>query len=269
MHSATAFHLVKLAGAGYLVWLGLHSLRSAVRTPQRSPLEVVEPPRRRAPQHCFLEGFLSNVLNPKAAVFYLAFLPQFIGPTEPVLTKSLLLASIHYVEGLLWLAALSVLLDHTRRFILHATVRRWLDGLCGAVLVGCGARLALERQSPTDTWGAVSGWPYVRKLDKNGNVSTAFQEPMLPEIVRGHVTWQTRGAGTKVIVSKENPWNRRSRSSVWCSPSPPPNPANTDTSTIYGEFTDLREAVAYLRKLADEIATEMRSEPRSTHNPSR
>jgi len=118
MHSATAFHLVKLAGAGYLVWLGLHSLRSAVLTPQRSPLEVVEPPRRRAPQQCFLEGFLSNVLNPKAAVFYLAFLPQlgyvrdtcichawhihvsrtypqFIGPTEPVLTKSLLLASIH------------------------------------------------------------------------------------------------------------------------------------------------------------------------------
>ena len=146
MHSATAFHLVKLAGAGYLMWLGLHSLRSAVRTPQRSPLEVVEPPRRRAPQQCFLEGFLSNVLNPKAAVFYLAFLPQFIGPTEPVLTKSLLLASIHYVEGLLWLVALSIMLDHLRQFILHATVRRWLDGLCGAVLVGCGARLALERQ---------------------------------------------------------------------------------------------------------------------------
>ena len=42
----------------------------------------------------------------------------------------------------------------------------------------------------------------------------------------------------------------------------------TDTSTIYGEFTDLREAVAYLRKLADEIETELRREPRSTHNPS-
>ena len=147
MHSATAFHLVKLAGAGYLVWLGLQSLRRAVGT--ASPpdgLEAVGRRGRRAAQQCFLEGLLSNVLNPKTAVFYLAFLPQFIGPTEPVLTKSLLLAGIHYVEGILWLVALSIMLDHTRRFILKSVVRRWLEGLCGAVLVGFGARLALARQ---------------------------------------------------------------------------------------------------------------------------
>jgi RhtB (resistance to homoserine/threonine) family protein len=147
LHSATAFHLLKLAGACYLVWLGLQSLRNAVRMPP-SPggLEAMVSPRRRAPRQCFLEGWLSNVLNPKTAVFYLAFLPQFIGPTEPVLAKSLLLASIHYVEGIVWLVALSILLDHTRRFILKSVVRRWLDGLCGVVLVGFGARLALERQ---------------------------------------------------------------------------------------------------------------------------
>jgi RhtB (resistance to homoserine/threonine) family protein len=147
LHSATAFHLIKLAGACYLVWLGLQSLRSAVRRPPGDGgLEAMVSPRRRAPRQCFLEGWLSNVLNPKTAVFYLAFLPQFIGPTEPVLAKSLLLASIHYVEGIVWLVALSILLDHTRRFILKSVVRRWLDGLCGVVLVGFGARLALERQ---------------------------------------------------------------------------------------------------------------------------
>ena len=147
LHSATAFHLIKLAGACYLVGLGLQSLRSAVRMPPpHGSLEAMEPSRRRAPQQCFLEGWLSNVLNPKTAVFYLAFLPQFIGPTEAVLTKSLLLAGIHYVEGIGWLVALSILLDHTRRFILKSVVRRWMDGLCGVVLVGFGARLALERQ---------------------------------------------------------------------------------------------------------------------------
>src|SRR5437660_8534568 len=66
MHSATAFHLVKLAGAGYLGWLGLPSLHRALRTPPAlSHLEVVVPPPRSAPQQCLLEGFLSNVLNPK------------------------------------------------------------------------------------------------------------------------------------------------------------------------------------------------------------
>jgi RhtB (resistance to homoserine/threonine) family protein len=147
IHSAAAFRLLKLAGACYLVWLGVQSLRRAVRTPplpdrvkEATPAHVI------APQQCFLEGLLSNVLNPKTAVFYLAFLPQFIAPTDPVLTQSLLLAGIHYAEGILWFATLSVLLDHTRRFILKSTVQRWLDGLCGAVLVGFGARLALERQ---------------------------------------------------------------------------------------------------------------------------
>jgi threonine/homoserine/homoserine lactone efflux protein len=86
------------------------------------------------------------VLNPKTAVFYLAFLPQFIDPTEPVLRKSLILAGIHYVEGIVWLVALSILLDHTRRFLLKSAVRRWLEGLCGAMLIWFGARLALERQ---------------------------------------------------------------------------------------------------------------------------
>ena len=146
MHSATAFHLLKLAGAGYLVWLGLQSLRHAVRTPPPADrLEAVVPPGRRALRQCFREGVLSNVLNTKTAIFYLAFLPQFIGPTEPVLRKSLLLAGIHYVEGIVWLVALSILVDHTRRVLLKSAVRRWLEGLCGAVLMGFGARLALER----------------------------------------------------------------------------------------------------------------------------
>jgi len=147
MHSATAFHLVKGAGACYLVWLGVQSLRGAVRGLDQHAgpvpaitIDVV------APQHCFLEGLLSNVLNPKVAVFYLAFLPQFIGPTDPVLQKSLLLTGIHAVEGMVWLVAVSIVVEQTRRLFLQSTVRRWLDGVCGVLLVGCGVRLALARQ---------------------------------------------------------------------------------------------------------------------------
>jgi RhtB (resistance to homoserine/threonine) family protein len=148
LHSANAFHLLKLAGAFYLIWLGLQSLRSALRRPSpgHSEREAIEPTRAREAHRCFLEGLLSNVLNPKTAVFYLAFLPQFIGPTDPVFAKSMLLAGIHSVEGILWLGTLSITLDHTRRFILKSAVRRWLDGVCGAMLIGFGARLALERR---------------------------------------------------------------------------------------------------------------------------
>ena len=145
-HSAAAFHAIKLAGAGYLIWLGLQSLRTALRGTGDVAGTVSRAATRVPGRRCFAEGFLSNVLNPKVAVFYLAFLPQFIGPTDPALTRSLLLASIHFVEGMLWLAMLAVTVDRARRVLLTATVRRMLDGLCGLVLVGFGARLAFERR---------------------------------------------------------------------------------------------------------------------------
>jgi RhtB (resistance to homoserine/threonine) family protein len=147
LHSATAFHLVKYAGACYLVWLGVQSLYGAVRgAPHATGTKRCVTTVGVSPQRCFLEGMLSNVLNPKVAVFYLAFLPQFIGPTDAVLQKSLLLAGIHYVEGMLWLVIVSMVVDHTRRFFMQSAVRRWLDGVCGTLFVGFGVRLALERQ---------------------------------------------------------------------------------------------------------------------------
>jgi RhtB (resistance to homoserine/threonine) family protein len=147
MHSATVFHLVKFVGACYLVWLGIQSLSGAVRGASHTGGTVCGMTATGvSPQRCFLEGVLSNVLNPKVAVFYLAFLPQFIGPTDAVLRKSLLLAGIHDVEGLLWLVLVSIVVDHTRRFFMQSSVRRWLDGVCGTLFVGFGVRLAFERQ---------------------------------------------------------------------------------------------------------------------------
>lgn len=145
MHSATAFTVMKIAGAAYLVWLGINSLRGAARTsrPQsgESIAELTVTPAR-----CFREGFLTNVLNPKVVVFYLALLPQFIGPTDPVLLKSMLLAFIHFVEGILWFTIVVGIVDRSRRFFMKPNLRRWLDAVCGTLLVGLGLRLALQRQ---------------------------------------------------------------------------------------------------------------------------
>jgi len=144
MHSAALFYWVKTLGALYLMWLGWQSLRQAIQPPadldlQNDPAGVHAPTR-----NCFLEGFLTNILNPKVAVFYLAFLPQFIAPDDPVVFKSVTLAGIHYLMSILWLGFLSVFLDRMRQWIIHSGVRRWLDGICGALLIGLGARLALE-----------------------------------------------------------------------------------------------------------------------------
>jgi threonine/homoserine/homoserine lactone efflux protein len=142
--SAEAFTALKLAGAAYLVWLGGRSLIAAFgpTTPSAVPDVRGDGARRSA----FAEGLTTNLLNPKVAVFYLAFLPQFISAGDPVLAKSLLLAAIHAVEGLIWLGALSFALGGFGAWLARPVVRRGLDGTSGAVLCGFGARLALKER---------------------------------------------------------------------------------------------------------------------------
>jgi len=145
MHSATAFTVLKIAGACYLVWLGIQSLQSAGRAsaaPELADAGAVRVPAVRS----FREGFLTNLLNPKVIVFYLALLPQFIGPDDPVLQKSLLLAVIHFVEGILWFTIVSILVDRSRQFFMKPRQRRLTDAACGTILVALGFRLAWQQQ---------------------------------------------------------------------------------------------------------------------------
>jgi threonine/homoserine/homoserine lactone efflux protein len=139
--SAEAFTIVKLAGAAYLAYLGLRSLRDSFRA------EVVaeSAPRRRFATP-YLQGMLNNVLNPKVAIFYFTFLPQFIDPAGNVLAQSLLFAVAHAVMGILWLSAYAYVLARLSRLFARSGVRRWLERVTGVVLVGLGVRLALERR---------------------------------------------------------------------------------------------------------------------------
>jgi RhtB (resistance to homoserine/threonine) family protein len=144
-HSATAFLGLQVAGAGYLAWLGLQSLRAASRPAAAAEQREVASTRVPASQS-FREGLLTNLLNPKVIVFYLALLPQFISPGDAVLAKSLLLAAIHGVLGIAWLSAVAWAVDRSRHFFLRPRLRRWMDGLCGTVLIGLGLRLALAER---------------------------------------------------------------------------------------------------------------------------
>jgi RhtB (resistance to homoserine/threonine) family protein len=145
MYSATAFTVMKVAGACYLVWLGIQSLRSAAQGAPAAGANGGGAGAVAAAQS-FREGLLTNVLNPKVIVFYLALVPQFIGPGDAVMLKYLLLTGIHYVEGIVWLGGVALLVAGSRGMFLRPAWRRWIDAACGTILVALGLRLALQRQ---------------------------------------------------------------------------------------------------------------------------
>jgi RhtB (resistance to homoserine/threonine) family protein len=140
--SATAFNVVKTLGAGYLIWIGVTSIRDASK-PAAPPSAEANTRARLGP---FLQGFLTNILNPKVAVFYLTFLPQFIAPGAPVLRRSLLLASIHIAMGFVWLTAYAWFIDRLGAVLTRPRVKAWLERVTGGLLIALGARLAWERR---------------------------------------------------------------------------------------------------------------------------
>ena len=103
-----------------------------------SASETVQGTAGRGPSP-FRQGLLTNLFNPKIALFYTTFLPQFIGPGDPVILLSLAMASVHILLGLVWLSAYAWLLDRAVEAFRGSRVRRALDALTGAVLVGSGS----------------------------------------------------------------------------------------------------------------------------------
>jgi threonine/homoserine/homoserine lactone efflux protein len=140
--SATAYTVVKLAGAAYLIYLGVQALLSARRPKTADPVDL----DGAAPRRAFAQGALSTILNPKPALFFLTFVPQFIDRHESVLAQTLLFTGLHIAIGLVWLTAYAHLVDRARQALTGGRVRRWIEGSTGAVLVALGVRVAVERR---------------------------------------------------------------------------------------------------------------------------
>ena len=141
-HSTTAFTVIKLAGALYLVYLGLQVLRASRCRPRMSAA-----PATRAPLNnrvAFRQGLVSNLLNPKIAVFFTSLLPQFA--TRPAFGALLLLGLVFSSLTLVWLTAYAFAVAKAGDFLRRSRVRRALDGFTGAVLVALGLRLAAEQR---------------------------------------------------------------------------------------------------------------------------
>ena len=132
------FQAVRWAGICYLLYLGLNAFRSARRGDYAAP-----DPAPASGRKGWRQGFLSNITNPKVLVFYLAVLPQFLGPQAP-LAALLLFAVSHAVLSLTYLMILVRGLDRLRTVLTRRRVRRAMDAATGAALLGFGARLAVE-----------------------------------------------------------------------------------------------------------------------------
>ncbi len=144
LYSATAFMVLKSMGALYLLWLGFNSLKSFWNAKGVHQKHIAPKPFR------FLvslrEGFLSNVLNPKAVIFYMAFLPQFISHESSVLGQSLFLALLHFIIGTIWQAILVYTIVSANGFITKKSVRQSLDAVSGMVMIALGITLFLEKR---------------------------------------------------------------------------------------------------------------------------
>jgi len=145
--SATAFSILKWAGAAYLLWLAVGMLRAAARPPHGSASQAVAAAPVGANWRTFRDGLLTNALNPKIALFFLALLPQFIDGAAPDKTLAFLFLGAWFaVQGLAFLVALVLLVAPLRRWQPHDAWRRVLQASAGGVFALLATRLALSER---------------------------------------------------------------------------------------------------------------------------
>jgi threonine/homoserine/homoserine lactone efflux protein len=139
--SAAAFTILKLAGAAYLIYLGISTLRGD----DVPPVAGTRDGSGMRWHQAWLQGLVSAMLNPKLGVFFLTLLPQFIAPGDPPVGRALQLAAVFEMIGLVWLVAYTFLLGALGAALSRPGPRRFVRWVTGTVLVGLGARVALER----------------------------------------------------------------------------------------------------------------------------
>ena len=143
--SEPAFAAVKLLGAAYLIYLGLHALYGAFR---RRGVQALSPGTRGrlAPTAAYRQGVISNLGNPKMAAFFPSLLPQFAPGGEASFFGLLALGLLFCLMTLVWLTGYAFAVAKAGDFVRRARIRRAIEGLTGAVLIGLGVRLATTQR---------------------------------------------------------------------------------------------------------------------------
>ena len=141
--SATAFTVVKLLGAAYLVFLGVSALLHARGSSSDTGGAAAAPAVAGGSERAFRQGFTSNLLNPKIALLFLTLIPQFVAPGEAVVATTSVLAAVFLAIAVLWWRLFSLAISVLGRVLSRAGVRRVLDRATGSVLIALGLKVAI------------------------------------------------------------------------------------------------------------------------------
>ena len=142
--SATAFTVLKGVGAVDLVWMGIATLRGARRTLREKPEESGAGDQGAPGGRYVRYGFLSNALNPKVALFFVTFLPQFLPPDGHVFPRAMVLSLVFAALYLLWFSLYVITVDRLGRVLRRPRVRARIEQVTGLLLIGFAVRLALQ-----------------------------------------------------------------------------------------------------------------------------
>ncbi|MBQ4870347.1 LysE family translocator [Priestia megaterium] len=142
--SALLFSIFKYIGAVYLIYLGIKSLWTLRN---KNTTETIEPiaKSKYKNESSFKQGFLTNLLNPKIAVFFLTFLPQFVNPESHTFMPFLILGITYIVLTIVWYLFYIYLLNQISSFMKKPKTQKVIEGITGTILIGFGIKLALEK----------------------------------------------------------------------------------------------------------------------------
>jgi RhtB (resistance to homoserine/threonine) family protein len=143
MQSALAFEIVKYAGAFYLIYLGVSSFISRKK---KKVANVENQYHSDLKKSAFKQGLFSNVLNPKVAMFFLTFLPQFVQPGTTVTQQLIIMGVVYTFLSITWFFVYVFFINYLREWLMSPKVQRIMDKTTGLILIGFGLKLALGKQ---------------------------------------------------------------------------------------------------------------------------
>ncbi|MFD1356948.1 LysE family translocator [Fictibacillus halophilus] len=142
--SALLFSVFKYVGAVYLIYLGVKTLWFLKKREEAASVEM-NIDKQYGNASCFKQGFLTNILNPKVAVFFLTFLPQFVDPGSNTFIPFLIMGVTYTVLTSIWFLLYVYLINQISAFMKRPKAQNMIEGITGTILIGFGIKLALEK----------------------------------------------------------------------------------------------------------------------------